>query len=285
VPEAAEAARCPDCGTQIVTEPGIPGLCPQCLLSLALRESPAASPGDGVGAGDRRPLSPDRGHPRPPRRRPRPRRALPDPRAPRPRRDGRGLPGLRPQAASRRRAQGRPPREGRVRAGPGAAAPRGPLGPRGRLPQRLPHLRPRRRGRPGARVDGVHRRGHPGRDAEAARPAAPVGGPGDRGAVSLRARGDPPGRPRPPGLQARERHAHPGGAGRGDGLRAGQGGGLRACRDDLGHAGLHGPGADAGRAARRAGRRLRGGGGPRGDAVRGGQRGTGRGGARLRGTG
>jgi eukaryotic-like serine/threonine-protein kinase len=45
-----EAVRCPDCGTEIVTEPGIPGLCPQCLLSLALKESPSASPGDRVEA-------------------------------------------------------------------------------------------------------------------------------------------------------------------------------------------------------------------------------------------
>ena len=35
-----EAVSCPDCGAEIVTEPGIPGLCPQCLLSLALKESP-----------------------------------------------------------------------------------------------------------------------------------------------------------------------------------------------------------------------------------------------------
>jgi hypothetical protein len=35
-----EIARCPDCGTELVSEPGIPGLCPQCLLSLALLASP-----------------------------------------------------------------------------------------------------------------------------------------------------------------------------------------------------------------------------------------------------
>ena len=45
-----EAVRCPDCGTDLVSEPGIPGLCPQCLLSLALKESPAASRGDAVGS-------------------------------------------------------------------------------------------------------------------------------------------------------------------------------------------------------------------------------------------
>jgi WD40 repeat protein len=31
--------RCPDCGTEIAAEPGLPELCPKCLLSLALRES------------------------------------------------------------------------------------------------------------------------------------------------------------------------------------------------------------------------------------------------------
>jgi hypothetical protein len=34
--------RRPDCGTELVAEPGIAGLCPQCLLSLALQQSPAA---------------------------------------------------------------------------------------------------------------------------------------------------------------------------------------------------------------------------------------------------
>jgi serine/threonine-protein kinase len=33
------SARCPDCGGEISSEPGILGLCPQCLLSLALEES------------------------------------------------------------------------------------------------------------------------------------------------------------------------------------------------------------------------------------------------------
>jgi len=34
-----EPVRCPDCGSELVSEPGIPGLCPQCLLSLALLDS------------------------------------------------------------------------------------------------------------------------------------------------------------------------------------------------------------------------------------------------------
>ncbi len=33
------SARCPDCGGELASEPGIQGLCPQCLLSLALEES------------------------------------------------------------------------------------------------------------------------------------------------------------------------------------------------------------------------------------------------------
>lgn len=59
LPGVPEGARCPDCGTQVVSEPGIPGLCPQCLLSLALRESPAASPGAGAEpeTGDASPLT------------------------------------------------------------------------------------------------------------------------------------------------------------------------------------------------------------------------------------
>ena len=35
----AEAERCPDCRAELVSEPGIPGLCPLCLLSLALKDS------------------------------------------------------------------------------------------------------------------------------------------------------------------------------------------------------------------------------------------------------
>ena len=42
-PDADLGARCPDCGTELVSEPGIPGLCPQCLLSLALVASPVDS--------------------------------------------------------------------------------------------------------------------------------------------------------------------------------------------------------------------------------------------------
>ncbi len=34
-----KSARCPDCGGELASEPGIQGLCPQCLLSLALEES------------------------------------------------------------------------------------------------------------------------------------------------------------------------------------------------------------------------------------------------------
>ena len=46
----ADAGRCPDCGTGLVAEPGIGGLCPQCLLSLALRESPQDDPHHGSAA-------------------------------------------------------------------------------------------------------------------------------------------------------------------------------------------------------------------------------------------
>ncbi|MGH9392043.1 MAG: hypothetical protein ACRD1Z_20765 [Vicinamibacteria bacterium] len=35
----ARSAPCPDCGGELSSEPGIQGLCPQCLLSLALEES------------------------------------------------------------------------------------------------------------------------------------------------------------------------------------------------------------------------------------------------------
>jgi hypothetical protein len=45
-----ESVRCPDCGTEIVSEPGLPGLCPQCLLSLALQQSPATSAQDDGGS-------------------------------------------------------------------------------------------------------------------------------------------------------------------------------------------------------------------------------------------
>ena len=54
-----EAVRCPDCGAELVSEPGLPRLCPQCLLSLALQQSPAASPG-GDGGSDPEALTVDR---------------------------------------------------------------------------------------------------------------------------------------------------------------------------------------------------------------------------------
>ena len=56
---APEAVRCPDCGAELVSEPGLPRLCPQCLLSLALQQSPAASPG-GDGGSDPEALTVDR---------------------------------------------------------------------------------------------------------------------------------------------------------------------------------------------------------------------------------
>ena len=34
-----KSALCPGCGGELASEPGIQGLCPQCLLSLALEES------------------------------------------------------------------------------------------------------------------------------------------------------------------------------------------------------------------------------------------------------
>ena len=36
---AGMAAHCPDCGTELPSDGAIEGLCPQCLLSLALRDS------------------------------------------------------------------------------------------------------------------------------------------------------------------------------------------------------------------------------------------------------
>ncbi len=44
---AGNVRRCPDCGVELVPEPGMEGLCPQCILSLALLQSPAVGdPGD-----------------------------------------------------------------------------------------------------------------------------------------------------------------------------------------------------------------------------------------------
>jgi predicted amidophosphoribosyltransferase len=34
-----KSACCPDCGSELSSDPAIQGLCPQCLLSLALEES------------------------------------------------------------------------------------------------------------------------------------------------------------------------------------------------------------------------------------------------------
>ena len=123
------------------------------------------------------------------------------------------------------------PERARGRAAPRAAAARGALRPRGRFPERLPHLRPR--SRTTARscvsmeyVDGDDAR----RDAAAAGPARASGGAGDRVAVPGRSRGDPPRRPRAPRLQARERDADPRRARGGDGLRARQGRERRAGR-------------------------------------------------------
>ncbi|HEY7515678.1 MAG TPA: serine/threonine-protein kinase, partial [Vicinamibacteria bacterium] len=45
MPSLASDERCPDCGTPIVSEPGIPGLCPQCIFSMALRR-PEPAPDD-----------------------------------------------------------------------------------------------------------------------------------------------------------------------------------------------------------------------------------------------
>ncbi|HET7293896.1 MAG TPA: protein kinase [Vicinamibacteria bacterium] len=42
--------RCPDCRSELVSERGIAGLCPQCLLSLALRDSPAPGSADSEAA-------------------------------------------------------------------------------------------------------------------------------------------------------------------------------------------------------------------------------------------
>src|SRR5262245_2585352 len=41
-----EAVRCPDCATELVSAPGMPGLCPRCLLGLALEGAPAALSGE-----------------------------------------------------------------------------------------------------------------------------------------------------------------------------------------------------------------------------------------------
>jgi WD40 repeat protein/tRNA A-37 threonylcarbamoyl transferase component Bud32 len=57
VTRPTDAVRCQDCGSELVSEPGMPRLCPQCLLSLALRESPGPAHGgaaqDALGTLDR----------------------------------------------------------------------------------------------------------------------------------------------------------------------------------------------------------------------------------------
>lgn len=40
-PLVVAVARCSQCGSELVSEPGLPGLCPNCLLSLAFRDSDA----------------------------------------------------------------------------------------------------------------------------------------------------------------------------------------------------------------------------------------------------
>ena len=39
--------RCPDCGTQLGSDPATGGICPRCLLSLALLQSAIASDPEG----------------------------------------------------------------------------------------------------------------------------------------------------------------------------------------------------------------------------------------------
>jgi serine/threonine protein kinase len=51
VPRLPEGVRCPDCGTELLSDPEVRGLCPQCLLSLALGAS--SSDGDALATLDR----------------------------------------------------------------------------------------------------------------------------------------------------------------------------------------------------------------------------------------
>jgi hypothetical protein len=185
---------------------------------------------------------------------------------PRPRRDGRGVARLRPQAAGRGGAEGTARGPLQVRAAARAAAAGGQRRPRGGLAERLPHLRPHRGRGPRAGVDGVRGRRDAARGAPGARPPRAEGGSGHRLAVPGRAGGDPQGGPHPPRHQAGEHHAHPRRPGGGDGLRprpAGDGG----RRHGLRHPCLHGPRAGGGPDARREGRRLRRGGRARRDGV------------------
>ena len=55
-----EVERCSHCGAELVSEPGIPGLCPQCLLSLALRGSDPPARSDDEAVTLEHPFSPGR---------------------------------------------------------------------------------------------------------------------------------------------------------------------------------------------------------------------------------
>src|SRR5436190_1990642 len=41
--DAGSAGRCSHCGSPLLAEPGLPGMCPQCLLGLALQEPDASA--------------------------------------------------------------------------------------------------------------------------------------------------------------------------------------------------------------------------------------------------
>ena len=220
----ADGARCPDCGTDLGSGAGTEGLCPRCLLSLALVASPLDQD-SGVGSE----VETDAG---------------PDPEAatavgPTTGRIlgeryqmremlGRGgmgevwqaydlklqvdvaLKSIRPERGPARRA-GTPP-------------PRGAIGARGDLAERLPDLRPGGRRGARVRVDGVHRRGDAARVASEPRTARACRRPPAIASQFLaRARGHSPGRARPPGREAREHHDHAHGARGADGLRGREG--------------------------------------------------------------
>ena len=221
-------ARCPQCGTDARSEAGIEGLCPQCLFSLALLESPspvysADAPtqyGASTGRllGDRYQIRELLG------------------------RGGMGevyrafdlklrvdvaLKTVRPGQAWDERARDLLRQE--VRAAREVVSPNvcrifdlgGP-------------------GRPGAAVDGVHRRRYAGRDAPHARAAPALRRAGDRVAVPRRARGDPRRGARAPRFQAGEHHGHARRARRGHGFRRRARRARRPEPHDCGHAGVHG---------------------------------------------